>query len=322
MPWDLLVAKMDTIGCELVKDPVNELGLKASTNLFSTSYDMAKDRKYGLEKFPAIQQFSFMNRWFIFKRVTDGKVVAANAPKAQGAPVLLKQGSAPRPGESVGEDLEEEGEDFVQSVKKVEPQATYAPGQVVQFSIEAPITKDDITRKWISLMIPINIPDEEDTKAVYPTIEHFLAGMKYKHFSNQPEKAALFQTTGFYATSVAPLKVAAQTKAKKYYDLLNEQLTLIKRNLVADKKTVFKEKAESGLFWKDEKIRLLKYALELRLEKDKDFQAMLNKVKGERKYLLSTGAVEPDFNGEFKQRKILGENKLGKALMELVDYTV
>ena len=324
MPWDLLVAKMDTIGCELVKDPVNELGLKTSTNLFSASYEMTKDRKYGLEKFPAIQQFSFMNRWFIFKRVTDGKVVAPNAEQAPVAPVLMKQGSAPRPGESVAEDLEAEGEgeDFVKSVKPVEPQATYAPGQVVQFSIEAPMTKDDNTRKWLSLMIPVNIPDQEDPKTVYPTIEHFLAGMKYKLFSNQPERAALFQTTGFYGTSLAQLKVAAQTKAKKYYDLLTEQLTLIKKNLVGDKKTVFREKADSGLLWRDEKMRLLKYALELRLEKDKDFQAALQKVKGERKYLLSTGAVEPDFNGEFKQRKIVGENKLGKALMELVDYTV
>ena len=328
MPWDLLVAKMDTIGCELVKDPVNELGLKTSTNLFSASYEMTKDRKYGLEKFPAIQQFSFMNRWFIFKRVTDGKVVAANAPKVQApaapvAPVLMKQGSASRPGESVAEDLEaEEAEDFVKSVKPVEPQATYAPGQVVQFSIEAPMTKDDNTRKWLSLMIPVNIPDQEDPKTVYPTIEHFLAGMKYKLFSNQPERAALFQTTGFYGTSLAQLKVAAQTKAKKYYDLLTEQLTLIKKNLVGDKKTLFREKADSGILWSDEKMRLLKYALELRLEKDKDFQAVLQKVKGERKYLLSTGAVEPDFNGEFKQRKIVGENKLGKALMELVDYTV
>jgi hypothetical protein len=146
--------------------------------------------------------------------------------------------------------------------------------------------------------------------------------MKYKLFSNQPEKAGLFQITGFYGTSLAPLKVAAQAKAKKYYDLLTEQLTLIKKNLVGDKKTVFKEKTDSGLFWKDEKMRLLKYALGIRMEKDTDFQATLQKVKGERKYLLSTGAVEPDFNGEFKQRKIVGENKLGKALMELVDYTV
>jgi SAM-dependent methyltransferase len=326
MPWDLLVAKMDTIGCELVKDPVNELGLKTSTNLFSASYEMAKDRKYGLEKFPAIQQFSFLNRWFIFKRVTDGKVVAPSRVQAPAAPVLLKQGSAPRPGESVAEDLEAEAEgepeDFVKSVKPVEPQATYAPGQVIQFSIEAPITKDDNTRKWLSLMIPVNIPDQEDPKAVYPTIEHFLAGMKYKFFSNQPEKAALFQITGFYGISLSQIKIAAQTKAKKYYDLLTEQLTLIKKNLIGDKKTAFKEKADSGLFWRDEKMRLLKYALEVRLEKDESFQAALQKVKGERQYLLSTGAVEPDFNGVFKQRKIVGENKLGKALMELVDYTV
>jgi RNA binding exosome subunit len=141
------------------------------------------------------------------------------------------------------------------------------------------MTKDDNTRKWLSLMIPVNIPDQEDPKAVYPTIEHFLAGMKYKLFSNQPEKAALFQTTGFYGTSVAQLKVAAQAKAKKYYDLLTEQLTLIKKNLVGDKKTVFKEKTDSALFWKDEKMRLLKYALELRLEKDKDFQAAGTEVQ-------------------------------------------
>jgi hypothetical protein len=63
-------------------------------------------------------------------------------------------------------------------------------------------------------------------------------------------------------------------------------LTRIKRDLLGDKKTEFKEKVDSGLFWKDEKMRLLKYALDLRFQKDNDFQTILNAAKAQKKYLM------------------------------------
>jgi predicted NAD-dependent protein-ADP-ribosyltransferase YbiA (DUF1768 family) len=64
-----LKKRMMEIGCELLTDAeLKEVGLQQSTSLFDVSYDMAVKAK---QKFPmpeAVKQFSFLNRWFIFKR--------------------------------------------------------------------------------------------------------------------------------------------------------------------------------------------------------------------------------------------------------------
>jgi hypothetical protein len=74
VPWELLVAKMATIGCELVPaDELKAMGLQKSTNMFEVSYQMAKKAektKYNMPK--AVEQFSFLNRWYIFKRTSLG----------------------------------------------------------------------------------------------------------------------------------------------------------------------------------------------------------------------------------------------------------
>ena len=327
MPWELLVAKMSTIGCELVGNP-ESIGLSASTNLFKDSYAMAKERKYGLEQFPAIQQFSFMNRWFVFKRMTDGKVVAA--PEAEKELPVTLQASAARPGESIGEDVEEAAAGTGAVALAAAPalaavpaaEKTYTNADVIKISVKAPkqsilgFERND-ARRWLSLVIPFKISDEIDKMITYPTIEHFLAGMKFKLCSNQPNRAANFQTTGFYAQSAVKISGAAVEKGDVFYKLLEGQTKLIKDGLLGDKATTFNEGA-----WQTEKIRLLKYALELRIKKDKYFSDILLAAKRDRKLLISTDAIEPDFNGELVTRKVKGENKLGKALMELVEYTV
>ena len=72
VPFGLLQAKMADIGCELLDEKeCAELGLKTSTALFGGSHD--KDR-YKMNE--AVQQFSYLNRWFIFKRKTE-KVAAS-----------------------------------------------------------------------------------------------------------------------------------------------------------------------------------------------------------------------------------------------------
>ena len=74
VPFKLLQSKMADIGCELLDDKeCAELGLKTSTGLFGASHD--KDR-YKMND--AVQQFSYLNRWFIFKRKTE-KVAASEA---------------------------------------------------------------------------------------------------------------------------------------------------------------------------------------------------------------------------------------------------
>ncbi len=73
VPLKLLQEKMRQIGCELVvnKDELKELGLQHSTNTFDNSYDMAVKAGKKFQMGPAVKEFSFLNRWAIFKRKKD-----------------------------------------------------------------------------------------------------------------------------------------------------------------------------------------------------------------------------------------------------------
>ena len=94
VPWELLVAKMKSIGCDLVpKDELKALGLRNSTNLYEESYQMAtagKDSK----KYPmsdAVKEFSFLNRWYIFKRTSDGLADAGLAAAQEDLEVVAEE---------------------------------------------------------------------------------------------------------------------------------------------------------------------------------------------------------------------------------------
>jgi hypothetical protein len=73
VPFKLLQEKMRQIGCELVvnKDELKELGLQHSTNTFDHSYDMAAKAGKKFQMGSAVKEFSFLNRWVIFKRNKD-----------------------------------------------------------------------------------------------------------------------------------------------------------------------------------------------------------------------------------------------------------
>lgn len=88
VPFKLLEEKMRLIGCELVTEPkeLQALGLAQSTATFDVSYEMATTR--GGQKFPmgeAAKQFSFLNRWFVFKRTKEETIAEAAAAEAEAA---------------------------------------------------------------------------------------------------------------------------------------------------------------------------------------------------------------------------------------------
>ena len=80
VPFDLLKKKLKTIGFELLeRDDLIDLGLNSSTNTFNVSYEMAQKTKRSYTMPDAVKEFSFLNRWFIFKRV--GEVGVSEMPK-------------------------------------------------------------------------------------------------------------------------------------------------------------------------------------------------------------------------------------------------
>jgi hypothetical protein len=74
--------RMSDIGFELLnEEELKTVGLRHSTNLFGDSYAMAEAEGFHYPMSPAIKEFSFLNRWFVFTRRRDGK-----APRPKKSP--------------------------------------------------------------------------------------------------------------------------------------------------------------------------------------------------------------------------------------------
>ena len=80
--WDYFVERVKEIGLELCNaDELSTMGLQYSTNTFDASYDMAlKTRRVNEMDSDALKTFSFLNRWFIFRRRSEGEGLVALAP--------------------------------------------------------------------------------------------------------------------------------------------------------------------------------------------------------------------------------------------------
>jgi SAM-dependent methyltransferase len=107
VPFELLKIKLANIGFELLDaTSLKDMGLNSSTNTFDVSYEMAAKlgKKYSMPD--SVKQFSFLNRWFIFKRIGE-----TNIPK-----IIL---SVPE------EKVEKEVEEVEEKVEEVEEKVEY-----------------------------------------------------------------------------------------------------------------------------------------------------------------------------------------------------
>jgi mRNA capping enzyme, catalytic domain/mRNA capping enzyme len=92
--FQYFVRRMGEIGMELLNSAeLAAMGMVASTNLFSVSHEMATaaGRNYAMST--VIRTFSFLNRWFIFRRRSTTSALSLPPPPvvgaATGAPVAL-----------------------------------------------------------------------------------------------------------------------------------------------------------------------------------------------------------------------------------------
>ena len=190
VPFDLLRAEMGKIGCDLLTDAeCKEMGLAASTELFDKTYAAATKAGEKFAMIPVVQQYSFFNRWFIFKRRRGGlnseaAEEEAKAPAEPMAPAAAVAAPAPA----------------VASLAK-----KYTPTQLLQFYAAAPDLSDaklaqlelgpefkDAAR----FLAPSIISPIKDEDLEYPSTEHYMAAMKYKLASDRPELAAQFAMGG------------------------------------------------------------------------------------------------------------------------------
>ena len=217
------------------------------------------------------------------------------------------------------------------------PQAKYKSSDIFRFFGRAEL-KDSLgigdagAARWLALSAPFPI---KDGAVEYPTVNHYLAGMKYKLATDKPELADdLFSSKGIIHTKYLRLREQIATKHKgekeKRQVKEHEDQELLRQEAadVADAslpKTIKRYKAVfDEAKWIAEKESVLREALTQRWKYDARFHRIIEAAREKRKYLLyyTGSSTITSFGGILRDDgHIEGENQVGKILMQLAGYS-
>jgi len=241
------------------------------------------------------------------------------------------------------DDAEEAGENtFLRTIPVAKSSAAlskiYTSNQIFKFYFNAPMSKDELkmndkeAARYISPQYPFQIRDFDDPKIIYPSIEHFMAGMVYKYGTNKPDLAdTLFSRTGSVHQKLLRKRLLASKGGQEAipydvdHDILNEELADIRIELrpitiIKTHNAVFNE--TNFTIKKDE---LLRKAVTYRYNNDERMRKILLAANKAGKYLLyhTVGNIRTNANlgGIRKTSGVIdGSNKLGKLYMELAGF--
>lgn len=315
--FDYLVRRMREIGFELLNaEELRAVGLRNSTNMFEESYEMAvaAGRKYPMVD--AVKEFSFLNRWFVFKRrgVVETAAAAAAAATEEVTPAAATVATtapvAPVPSAN--------------QTYAATAVFLFGPAVALQDSLKI---GDAGAGRWLALNAPFAIRDTE-TGVEYPSLEHFIFGMIVKYGGKNATVAAnIFGSNGsIHQKFEAERRLKARSGAggtlseKDYYDLLKDESTAVKKAMMPSELRAFGVKiAEAD--WLAQKERVIRDGLQQRWERDARFRRIVEAAREKGKYLLYY--IGPSGTGELSgvrranDGRIEGENKIGRIIMEL-----
>jgi hypothetical protein len=332
--FNFLTESMKSIGCELLSaDDMKAVGLKESSALFETSWLAAKGLKIDYIMPKAVSEFSFLNRWFIFKRT---KLAGAPDESTSGLKSLKASANELVRGENADDEDEDEmgaAEEKV-PVKEADEKKTYASGELFQFYADAPERDvlgmgDTKAAQWLSPGAAFPIEDPSDTDSVYPTLDHYLAAMRYKVASNKPELAAtVFGKDGTIhqqflrkrlEETEGGTKPLGPVREKEFNKLEAAAIKeAIRPSAFKKYKAVFDEAK-----WASKKDEVLKEGLRQRWETDARFRKIVEAARDKGKTLLyyTPGANSSNMGGVRKNTGLIeGENKIGTIIMELAGF--
>lgn len=390
VPFQLLEDKMRTIGCELLTaEELKAIGMVNSTATFDVSWEMAKKKGEKFPMSPAIKEFSFLNRWFIFKRKRQESMAAATVAEAvvnaTASPKIAPSGSEAPKGrfqnatnvakanslaatalqkEEAANAANLRNERTVQVAKAAAnipptsygaptngtvavapgdaaPQGkSYTKGEVFLFYGKASLSDDQLRMsdpgagRWLAPSARFPIEDPE-TKVVYPTVEHYIAGMRIKLATNKPELAeTLFSREGSIHQKFLTDRVALTNAGTKA--LSEEEDARLLEAEVAAVKDAMREpflkrywrgtpgKIIDEAVWATAKDGVIEDAIGQRWTKDARFRKIVEAARERGKYLLyyTPGTSTSNVGGvrSTKTGAIEGQNKIGKTIMKLAGY--
>jgi hypothetical protein len=358
--FELLKKKLETIGFDLLDEKeLKEIGLKNSTNTFDASYTMAESagKKYIMPD--SVKQFSFLNRWFIFKRRGETGMplikladVEEDVREAR-ATIMRSEGVAETKEIEEGDEGEEEkavvatpeivaaagpGRDMTDTGAILpSPDRKFAIGEIFTIGINVPqkdvLNLDDINMgRWVGLGGRFPIPDPDDPSITYPTVVHFMAGMKLKKGTTKPDLArTLMSTAGkIHQDFNVKRRTAGGVTFESAQDfvMLKDELSEVQRYLNKSQLIRYGIKNVDDTMWIPVKDEMLRYALDYRWNKDERFRNGVQAAKDRGKYILYTATAEISTKNSAAELSgvrsstgmITGQNKVGRFIMEIAGF--
>jgi predicted NAD-dependent protein-ADP-ribosyltransferase YbiA (DUF1768 family) len=298
----------------------------------------------------AVKEFSFLNRWFIFKRI--GEVGISEIPKIELVPEseavtevaeVIEEAKGAEGAEGAEEskraEVIEEEMIVSETGAKLPPRdKKFSEIEVFRFGSDARqadiLGIKDVTGKkdvnigrWLGLAAPFEQIDPDDNSIKYPSIEHYLAAMKFKLASNKPDLAkTLMSSAGqihqefLRKRRIEPIK----QESPRDFELLGEEAVKVRKMMTKTELNKFRVVFDEDK-WIPVKDRVLMDALKYRWEHDKRFRETVEAARNAGKYLLYStkiASVASELGGtrSLSSSVIEGENKVGRFIMELAGF--
>jgi hypothetical protein len=201
--WPYLQSRLAEAGLEILTPAeCAALSVPASSQMFSETWAHAEATGDVFAMSDAVKRFSFLNRWYIFKRRSD---IRPEGPRGVPAPPAALTEVA---GPEAPLDEEAPALDVIElplpgAVAEAEAEAEEPPSRT--FLIGAPIPPGVATDNrlgidladWptymaLSTLVPGGIPDMTDDSVKYPSMEAAIASAKFQQASSMPQMGPQF----------------------------------------------------------------------------------------------------------------------------------
>ena len=315
--------RMQEIGFELLKkEELLPLGLTNSTNTFDKTHEMAQKGKHNYVMSEPVQRFSFLNRWFLFKKrsvVARTLELGATAALASEMAPIVNLEAAAGAGAGAGAGA---------TVSKVTggASASASASGIYDPTVFSGKSTDEL--QWLAPTAYFTVKDAEGIP--YPSIEHYLAGMRLKHASSDNARGKLFAATVMSVTGSIHQKYLAERTAlgasithEQEKELTDKEMREVKalKGVPSRGASAIKIDEEA---WKRAQPEYLEEALKQRWTNDKRFREIIEGVRTGRSgaYLLYEQSATSSLGGSYnKTRKsVTGGNLVGKTIMRLAKF--
>lgn len=211
---------------------------------------------------------------------------------------------------------------------------SYATGELFQFFSDA-AEKDALgindkgAGQWLAPTAPFPINDPSVDGVVYPSLDHYLAAMRYRVASNTPDIAmTLFSRDGTIHQKYLKQRLLESEGGKKPItekrdkQLLKEEASDVRDGIRPSTFKRYKSTFDEAT-WATQKDDVLREGLRQRWETDARFRKIVEAARDKGKTLLyyAPGANSNNMGGVRKNSgHIEGDNRIGRIIMELAGF--